>query len=179
MSVSIAFTWNLLTITDVVGIILTALDFLGLTQRLEAAFGKARVYFDRYARYQWLRSKRNWPPHKHMKAISLEIIDTLPVALLCFGGYIWLSGSYPMMRDFFFSLSEGQKGLLYFGGLIAIFANTFLAQHATGRIIWLTVSGLEKLFMILGLPPKGVMGSIGLIVSVLSFTLTHIIEFGV
>lgn len=178
MSVAISFSWNILTITDVVGIILTALDFLGLTQMLENAFGKLRQYCDRYARFKWISAKRNWPPHKHVKAITWEIIDALPGVLFTLGLVVWLSGSYEGLRTFLLGLSPLGIAVTAIGFLIALYVNALFAQHVVARTIYAISWSIEKGFMILGLPPKGVMGSIGLIVSVLSFTLTHMIEFG-
>lgn len=178
MSVSISFAWNLLTITDVVGIILTALDFLGLTQKLENAFGKFRQSCDRYARYQGRRAKECWPPHKHVKQTFLEIVDGLPSVLLTLGLLVWLSGSYDMLRDIALGLSPVGKSLALIGLLLALYVNALFAQQVVARVFWVIALGIEKLFTILGLPPKGVMGSIGLIVSMMSFTLTHIVEFG-
>lgn len=176
MSISLSFTLNILTVTDLVGITLTALDFLGLTPRLEATFGKLRQYSERYSGYKWERAKRNWPPHKHTKAISLEIIDGLPGVLLTLGLVVWLTGSYEGLRGFIVGLQPFVLALTLVGFAIGIIANALFAQHVIGRLFWITSWSIEKGFMILGLPPKGVTGTIGLIVSLLSFTLTHIVE---
>lgn len=178
MSVAISFSWNILTITDVVGIILTALDFLGLTQKLENAFGRFRQSCDRYARYQWRRAKECWPPHKHVKQTFLEIVDGLPSVLLTLGLLVWLSGSFEMVRGISLGLSPFGKTLAFIGLIFALYVNALFAQQVVARVFWIIALSIEKLFMLLGLPPKGVMGSIGLIVSLMSFTMTHIVEFG-
>lgn len=172
---SVSFSWNILTVTDVLGIILTALDFLGLTHKLEAAFAKLRHYCERYAQYKWLKNKRNWPPHKHVKEITLELIDTLPTVLLVLGILVFFSGYYEFIRDFLLGLSWIGIVLFCLGSVFALIFNAFFAQYVISKLIWGVVWSIEKLFMILGLPPKGVTGTIGLIVSLISFTLTHIV----
>lgn len=172
---SFTFSLNLLTITEVLGLVLAVIGFFNLSEKLEAMFVRVREYSNRFSAYEIKRAKKLWPPHKHISRLALEVFDSLPTVIVLVGGYLWLSGYYPQVRDFVLSLSLTLKVAFWSGVVVALIINELLAQYVLSRIFWALASMMEKVFWLLGKPPSGVTGTIGLLLSIASFGLTHLV----
>lgn len=171
---SFSFTWNWLNALEVLGLVLAVIGFLNLSEKLEDAFGRMREASLQYAAYKRNYAKSLWPPHKHIPQLLLEIIDSLPVILLCVGGYVWLTGAYAALKIAILSLSWIEQSLLASLVILFLILNELFTRYALSRAFALIAHTFEKSFKLLAIPKSGITGTLGLIIALAAFLLGHI-----
>lgn len=172
---SFAFSWNLLTITEVLGIVLAVIGFFNLSEKLEAMFETVRDYSARYATYELNEAKALWPPHKHFVELILDLWDGLPTLIVIVGAYIWWSGSYEQLRDWIVSFTMVQSILFWGGVALFVVTNELFTRYVLFRAVSAFARMLERVFWLLAKPPSGITGTLGLVLSIASFALSHMV----
>ena len=169
-----SFDWNILTIFEIVGIALAVIGFLNLSEKLEAMFTKVKVGFTKLAKFEKENAKAFWPPHKNIKRLFIDMLSTLPIHLTILVGFIVWKDGVALLWDAFLALTLPYKILIFLAIIFGFLLNELFTHYILKSVIAAIAKAFEQLFHILGKPPSGVTGTLGLLITLLSFGISHV-----
>jgi len=158
---------------------LTWVGFLELSGRLESFFSGLRKMFLRFAMMHAEERQELWPPHKHIKKLAKTMFQRLPVTAGAPLAIIWVGGGMPYVVDVVSNSHWLIKISIVMGLIIFLILNKLFAEYVLSYIISTIALIIEKFFALLAMPPSGVTGSIGLIITLISFIFSRIAFNGV
>lgn len=169
-----AFKLDYQTALEVVGLTLAMLGFFNLSAHLERAFGALQASVWGFAKWNIKRRNELWPPHKNWRVLILQSLMRWPMSgAIIVIVVLWMDWWEPLQAlwlglDTWQQVAFGVSAFLLFipYELTIVFGNATLLAG----IFYL----LNRLFWMLGLPPSGVTGSLGLILTLVTFFIGRI-----
>jgi len=171
---SFTFTWDILTIFEILGIALAVIGFFNLSEKLEAMFARLTIGFTQFAKFELENAKQFWPPHKNIKRLFIDMIKSLPIHLTILLAFIVWKDGFFLLWDAYKSLGTGMKIAVAILIIIGFLLNELFTHYILRRVFAAIAKIFEKLFHILGKPPSGVTGTLGLLLTLISFGLGHV-----
>lgn len=168
---SFTFHMDILTIIEIIGIVLAIIGFFNLSPQLEKGFGAMQRGFWAYAKFQLEHRNKYWPPHKNIKAMFIGAAESFPAVILIITAVSFWLGWWEPLRVIIGGLDLWVKislaiGLFPFWILNELFA-TFVLTSIVAGVFYV----LNRFFWLLGKPPSGVTGTLGLMLTITSFVM--------
>ncbi|MDB2437138.1 hypothetical protein N9W89_00345 [Hellea sp.] len=171
---SFSFTWDVLSFFEILGIVLAVIGFFNLSEKLEHGFGAIENSLKTYSHYKADHARSFWPPHKNIKSLSVEAVQTFPILLVLYLFTVWVMGWGEILWTGFLGLSTMLKTIVIVSIFIGLILNEILSTYIIARIFGYIALGFNRLFSLLAKPPSGITGTLGLLITLLCFGLSHI-----
>lgn len=171
---SFALNLDVLTVFEIIGIVLAVIGFLNLSTKLDKMFSKMENGFVGYADWKISEARSFWPPHKNKRALAIDALQTFPIVIFLFVIVNVYTGWGRILIDAFQGLSLVWKITTIILMIIGYVLNELFTTFILARIFAFISSLLSRSFLILSKPPSGMTGSVGLIISIVSFAIGHV-----
>lgn len=169
-----ALSFDYQTSLELLGITLALIGFLNLSQHLERAFGVMRDGVWHFAIWNIQRRNDRWPPHKHWRVILIEALMSWTMAGVIIVVVVnWMDWWEPL-QAFWLSLDLWVQIAITVIGLVLLIPYELVIVFGNATLLAGVFFLLNRLFWLLGLPPSGVTGSIGLILTLVTFVIGRV-----
>lgn len=158
---SLSFNW-----LDIAGLALAIVGFFNLAGPLERFFEGVRdVGRDMRASAQ-KRLKSRWPPQKHLPALLWDSFCSTAGIITFFGLAYLLDGTVKAKWAEYLIWPWWITALAALGMFVLLMFNGVIGFYSGGWFSTIVGTALWKAFVLLGKAPAGIVGSIGLLVTV-------------
>jgi hypothetical protein len=169
MEFAVSFDYQ--TSLELLGITLALIGFLNLSEHLERGFGAMRDGVWRFAKWNVQRRNELWPPHKHWRVlIQQALMGWATSGVLVLLVVNWMNWWEPL-TELWLSLELWMQASITVIGLILLIPYELTIVFGNATLLAGIFFLLNRVFWLLGLPPSGVTGSIGLILTLVTFVI--------
>ncbi|MCF6292984.1 MAG: hypothetical protein L3J04_06275 [Robiginitomaculum sp.] len=166
---SFSYSFDLLSALEILGIVLAVIGFLNLSTKLDKMFSKMEKGFVRYADGEIFEARSFWPPHKNVKNMALAAFKSLPLATAMYGLLIFMTGWWVTMWQGYLGLPTLLQTAVVFSIAIGLVLNELFSTFILTRFFALVAHIFSRAFRLLAIPPSGMTGTLGLILTLASF----------
>ena len=172
---SFSFELDLLTLFEVLGLSLAVIGFFNLSTHLEQGFLAMQRGLWGYAKWKLAKRNERWPPHHHWRVILIEALIGWALATVATTlTVVWLDWWEPL-KAILLPLPAWQ---LVLGGIVVLIllipcelVVVFGGSSLTAGVFYV----LSRMFWLLSLPPAGITGTTGLLVTITTFVLGRVV----
>lgn len=162
---------DLLTTFEVIGLTLAVIGFFNLSTHLERAFSVMQGGMWRFAIWRIKMRNELWPPHKNWDVIVVEALMGWAVASIFIAAIvIWMEWWEPL-KALLLALPRWQLIAGALASLVLLIPFELILVFGNSTLMAGVFYVLSRLFWLLGLPPAGVTGTIGLLVTIATFVI--------
>lgn len=160
-----------LSVLEIIGVFLAVIGFFNLSGPLERWFRWVRIYA-RATRVSSIRKlKKHWPPIRHWKHWLWETYCLASSMLVTIFLARWLSADAHNWLDWLGALPAWIQALIILGLFPLVMFGMFLWDMLWTGFVFLAGTVLWRMFRVMAKAPAGVVGTIGLIVTLGSLAL--------
>ena len=169
-----ALSFDYQTSLELLGITLALIGFLNLSQHLERAFGAMRDGAWNFAKWNISRRNEKWPPHKHWRVWLFQALAGWAMAgIIIIVVVNWMEWWGPL-QALWDARPLWQQITIIVATLILLVPYEIILVFGNATLLAGIFFVLNRLFWLLGLPPSGVTGSIGLILTLVTFLIGRV-----
>ncbi len=171
---SFSLNLDVLTVFEVIGIALAVIGFFNLSTKLDEMFSKMENGFVANADWKIKYARSYWPPHKNIKRMAIEAAKSFPIAGGLYVGTVLLMGWWSIMWHAYLGLALSWQIAAIFSLILAFVLNELFATFIIMRFFAMIAHMFSRIFRLLSIPPSGMTGTLGLLVTITSFVIGRI-----
>ena len=175
MKISFSFQLDLITTFEILGLSLAFIGFFNLSTHLERAFLAMQRGLWSHAKWKLAKRNERWPPHRHWRVILIEALIGWTIASIVITLIVVWLGWWLPLREILLARPLWQLVVGAIALMIAIIPYelvvVFGASSLTAGLFYL----VSRVFWLLSLPPAGMTGTIGLLITIITFVLGRVV----